>query len=71
MQFWTLFFMLVLIFGAAFGADVEGSGSGDKLEEPVVLKAENLLESSGDGSGLNQEQEQEASGEDVQTFFFF
>ena len=45
----------------------EGSGSGDNVVEEGVLKAQNLLNAvQSDGSGA----EVEASGEDVQTFFF-
>ncbi|CAI2350044.1 unnamed protein product [Caenorhabditis sp. 36 PRJEB53466] len=72
MQFWHLLLFVVLFFGSVLAADLEGSGSGETTptqQEPlaVLLKTEALLSESQslDGSGA------EASGEDVQTFFFF
>ncbi|CAO4374232.1 unnamed protein product [Caenorhabditis nigoni] len=70
MNFWHLLLLAVLFFVTVFGADLEGSGSGDVVEdasEQAILKAQNLLNSvPSEGSGA----EIEASGEDVQTFFF-
>ncbi|CAL2040671.1 unnamed protein product [Caenorhabditis brenneri] len=70
MHLWHLFLLLVLFIASAFGAELEGSGSGDAIDEvseEAVLKAQNLLNAvPSEGSGT----EIEASGEDVQTFFF-
>ncbi|EFP04783.1 hypothetical protein GCK72_014329 [Caenorhabditis remanei] len=67
MNLWHLLLLVILFIGTAFTADLEGSGSGDNVVEEGVLKAQNLLNAvQSDGSGA----EVEASGEDVQTFFF-
>ncbi|EGT47674.1 hypothetical protein CAEBREN_00967 [Caenorhabditis brenneri] len=70
MHLWHLFLLLVLFIASTFGAELEGSGSGDAIDEvseEAVLKAQNLLNAvPSEGSGT----EGEASGEDVQTFFF-
>ncbi|CCD74097.1 Chondroitin proteoglycan 9 [Caenorhabditis elegans] len=69
MHLWQLVLLVILFFGAAFGADLEGSGSGDVSTDAkeAILNAQTLLDAvSSDGSGADVE----ASGEDVQTFFF-
>uniref|UniRef100_A0A1I7TFV5 DUF148 domain-containing protein n=1 Tax=Caenorhabditis tropicalis TaxID=1561998 RepID=A0A1I7TFV5_9PELO len=68
MHLWHLLLFVILLLGTTFGSDLEGSGSGESVgPEEAILKVQNLLNTiPSDGSGS----EIEASGEDVQTFFF-